>query len=80
MAKKKKKKKIRTSHICLICIFSLLITFIISMIWLFNKYNCVPDTLIYSVFGLFTGELGFMSIIKSIKIKNGEMFLNEDSD
>ena len=68
----KKKKKIKTSQICLICIFSLLVIFIGLMIWLFYRMGSVPDTLIYSVFGLFTGELGFMSIIKSFKIKNGD--------
>lgn len=68
----KKKKKLKTSHICLSCIFALLVVFIGLMIWLFYKMGSVPDTLIYSVFGLFTGELGFMSIIKSFKIKNGD--------
>lgn len=68
----KKRKKLKTSQICLICIFSLLLVFIGLMIWLFYRMGSVPDTLIYSVFGLFTGELGFMSIIKSFKIKNGD--------
>ena len=54
--KKKERKKISTlDRVLLFCAISLLV-FTIVMIVLFCIYQSVPDTLIVSFFGVFTGE------------------------
>lgn len=54
--KKKKRKKISTlDRVLLFCAISLLV-FTIVMIVLFCIFQSVPDTLIVSFFGVFTGE------------------------
>ena len=42
----------------------LLLLFIAIMILLFWRFQAVPESLIYSFFGLFTGELGILGLIK----------------
>ena len=56
MTNKKKRKKISTlDRVLLFCAISLLV-FTIVMIILFCIFQSVPDTLIVSFFGVFTGE------------------------
>ncbi len=50
----------------------LITAFTISMIWLFNKYMMVPDSLIVAVFAAVTGELGWMSMIQKNKDRKQE--------
>lgn len=44
--------------------------FIVIMIFLFVRFQCVPDTLIGCYFGLVGGECGIMGWIKNVKEKN----------
>ena len=56
MTRNTKKKKLNTlDRILLFCAVSVLV-FTITMIVLFCIYQSVPDTLIVSFFGVFTGE------------------------
>lgn len=56
MTRNTKKKKLNTlDRILLFCAISVLV-FTITMIVLFCVYQSVPDTLIVSFFGVFTGE------------------------
>ena len=50
----------------------LITAFTVSMIWLFNKYMMVPDSLIVAVFAAVTGELGWMSMIQKNKERKQE--------
>lgn len=52
---KKKKKRSTLDRVLLFCAISILV-FTIIMIILFCIYQSVPDTLIVSFFGVFTGE------------------------
>lgn len=53
--KRRKKKRSTIDKVLLFCAFSILI-FTLIMIILFCIYQSVPDTLIVSFFGVFTGE------------------------
>ena len=55
-------------------LFLITITFIVANMWLYYKTGGVPDTLIISTFTWLTGELGFLSMIRTKKeaVKNGE--------
>ena len=52
---KKRKKRSTLDKVLLFCAISILV-FTITMIVLFCIYQSVPDTLIVSFFGVFTGE------------------------
>lgn len=58
------KKKMRFAKKVLLFMAFILCAFVAVMIWLFYLYQTVPDALVYSFFGLFTGELGVLGWIK----------------
>lgn len=68
--KNENKNYIRTMDLILIVVGILLISFSISMIFLFKKYGATPDTLITCVFATLGGECGIMGWIKTTKEKN----------
>lgn len=78
MTKRKNKVKLKTMDIVLIVIGILLVCFITVMIFLFRRFNSVPDSLIYSTFGLFTGECGVMGWIKNEKTKSESNFREKE--
>ena len=51
----------------LVCLGLLTVGFIIAMIWLFNKYMMVPDSLIVAYFAALFGELGCTTMIQRAK-------------
>ncbi len=63
-------KKLGTMDKILILIGSFLLVFTGVMIWLFWKYQTIPDTLVTCVFGATAGECGIMGWIKTCKVKN----------
>lgn len=67
-----KKEKFKTMDLILIVVGIILIAFTVEMIYVFIKYNSVPDTLITCVFGALAGECGIMGWIKTTKEKNKE--------
>lgn len=62
-------KKMKTSNVVLIVLGIILVAFILVNLWLFNKYQMIPDTLVQSVFALFLSECGFMAWIRTAKSK-----------
>ena len=67
---KNNKKCFRTMDLILVVVGITLISFTIAMIFLFEKYGSVPDTLITCVFATLGGECGIMGWIKTTKEKN----------
>lgn len=67
---KKNKKCFRTMDLILVVVGITLISFTVAMIFLFEKYGSVPDTLITCVFATLGGECGIMGWIKTTKEKN----------
>lgn len=70
-------KKMKTSNIVLIVLGIILVAFILVNLWLFNKYQMIPDTLVQSVFALFLSECGFMAWIRTAKSKYND---NDDNN
>lgn len=58
------KKRLNKSDIILIAMGITLVIFIITMIIIYCFFQSVPDTLIVSVFAIFTGECGIMGMLK----------------
>lgn len=75
-----KKKKMKTSNIVLLVLGILLVAFIIVNLWLFNKYQMVPDVLISSVLALFLSECGWMAWIRTAKSKYGDTGDDDDEE
>lgn len=65
-----KKKNIGTMDKILVLIGVTTAIFIVTMIFLFVKFQSVPDTLIGCYFGLVGSECGIMGWIKNVKEKN----------
>jgi len=59
--------KLKTMDLILIIIAVFLLTFTITMIWIFLAYGQIPDTLVTSVFLITGGECGAMAWIKTSK-------------
>lgn len=58
------KKKLNKFDVILIIMGITLFLFIVTMIILFCLFQSIPDTLVISVFGIFTGECGIMGMLK----------------
>jgi hypothetical protein len=56
-----------TMNLILVIMFLCLLSFTITMIWLFTMFGSVPDTLITCVFAALAGECGIMGWIKTTK-------------
>lgn len=67
MRKIRKKSKIKVSDIALFIVLILAIVFTSVIIWLFIKYQSIPDTLVTCVFAALFGELGCLTYIKKLK-------------
>lgn len=46
--------------------------FVAVMVWLFNQYQAVPDTLIVAFFAIMGGECGALAMIKRMKERKWE--------
>lgn len=74
-----KKRQRKTMDIVLIILALSTLIFTITMIYLFSKYQTVPDTLITCFFSAVIGECGGMSWIKTTKERTQErLFEVED--
>lgn len=84
MASKKymtKKRKLKSLTIALISVYVFDVIFIGIMIYLFNQYQSVPDTLILSVFGATIGETSACAIIKNKKLElDGKLDLEREGE
>lgn len=67
---KSSRKMIGTMNLILIIVGLFLVLFTMKMIFLFETYGMVPDTLINCVFVALAGECGIMGWIKTSKEKN----------
>jgi hypothetical protein len=76
LAKKKTKNKLRTSNLILGLLGVFILTFIITMIVIFCKYQVVPDTLIQCVLGAGGLEALLLAAIKISKVIKGEEDIN----
>lgn len=72
MSKIKQLLEVNTMNTILAFMGLFLLTFTITMIVIFIKFQSVPDTLITSVFACLGAEGGFMSLIQTTKIKEKE--------
>lgn len=63
------KKKLKTMDLILAVLLTVMILFIITMVWVFLRMGAVPDTLIVSVFAFFGLECGVMGWIKTTKTR-----------
>lgn len=63
------KKKTGTMDKALFIVLVLAVVFTSVIIWLFIKYQEIPDTLVTCVFGALFGELGCLTYIKKLKEK-----------
>ena len=59
----------KTMDIILVIVGVLLLAFTITMIWLFVRFQSVPDTLITAFFACLGTECGVMGWIKNVKEK-----------
>lgn len=59
----------KAMDIILVIVGVLLLAFTVTMIWLFVRFQSVPDTLIGAFFGLMGTECGIMGWIKNVKEK-----------
>lgn len=75
---KKQKKKRHTSNIILVILGLFILIFTGLCMWLFYKFQSIPDTLITAVFGAVFGEAGVMGLIKIFKTKYLESEENEN--
>lgn len=64
--------KLNKIDLFLVMVLALTVAFIIAMIVLFAKYQCVPDTLITGFFALVGGECGVLGWIKASKERKRE--------
>ncbi|MCD8198379.1 MAG: hypothetical protein LUE24_14665 [Lachnospiraceae bacterium] len=62
--------KFGTMNIILIIVGVSLLAFTIAMMWTFDTYGAIPDTLCTCVFTVLGGECGVMGWIKTSKEKN----------
>ena len=69
MTEKQIKRKLKTMDLILAVLLTVMILFIITMIWVYLRMGAVPDTLIVSVFAFFGLECGYMGWIKTTKTK-----------
>ena len=60
-----------TMNLILVIMFLCLLSFTITMIWLFTMFGSVPDTLITCVFAALAGECGIMGGLKPPRKGNG---------
>lgn len=67
--KKSKSKRVNKIDVFLIIILITTAIFIAVMVWLFVKFQSVPDSLIAGFFALMGGECGILGFIKSSKEK-----------
>ncbi|NLY08517.1 MAG: hypothetical protein GXZ11_01240 [Tissierellia bacterium] len=67
--RKKKKKSGDFSKVLVAFIFLFLLAFTVIVLSIFAATGNEPSTLIMSVFGAATGELGYLGMIKNAKIK-----------
>lgn len=67
--KRRAKPKMKTSDMALVIVLTLAIIFTTVMVWLFVKYQSIPDTLVTCVFAALFGELGCLTYIKKLKEK-----------
>ena len=67
---KEQKKNIRTMDIILLIVSILAVSFTVTMIIVFCKYQMIPDVLVTCVFTALFGECGIMGWIKITKVKN----------
>ena len=67
MNDKQIKKKLKTMDLILAVLLTVMVLFIITMVWVFLRMGAVPDTLIVSVFAFFGLECGVMGWIKTTK-------------
>ena len=65
--KRRTRRKVKTCDIALIIVLLLAIIFTSVIIWLFVKYQSIPDTLVTCVFAALFGELGCLTYIKKLK-------------
>lgn len=65
--KRRVRRKAKTCDIALIIVLLLAIIFTSVIIWLFVKYQSIPDTLVTCVFAALFGELGCLTYIKKLK-------------
>lgn len=65
----KTKSRINKIDVFLITILIVTVIFIAAMVWLFVRFQSVPDTLITGFFALIGGECGILGLIKSAKEK-----------
>lgn len=78
MARRKTKKKAKTSNIILGLLGVFILAFIITMIVVFCKYGSVPDTLIQYTLGAGGVEALLLAAIKISKVVVGEKVKGED--
>lgn len=62
-----KNKKVNSMDVILIFMGAVLLIYTGVVLYLFSRTGCEPSTLTISIFGLMTGECGFMSWIKTTK-------------
>lgn len=67
-----KKKRIGAMDLILLIVFLCLVSFTITMIWLFTMFGSVPDTLVTCVYATLGGECGIMGWIKTTKDRTRE--------
>ena len=68
--KKKNKKKMNKIDKILICVLLTTVLFIVAMIYLYVKFQSVPDSLVVGYFGAVFGEVSICGVIKSKIEKN----------
>lgn len=73
MGVRRTKKAKKTTNAVLIFLGIIAILFTACMIWLFYMYQTVPDSLIVAVFSAIFGETSACALIKTAKLKNGEL-------
>lgn len=66
---RRRRKRRRTSYVILTIIAMLSIAFTIACLWLFYKYQEIPDTLVTCFYTTVVGELLVSGLIKMTKTK-----------
>ena len=67
MSAKRRRRRRHTMDIILIIMGVLLVAFTVCMVYLFIRFQAVPDALISSFFATFGAEGGFMAVIMVAK-------------
>lgn len=70
MIKTARKNKRKTSKYIITALLLTALLFTVAMIWLFYKFQSIPDTLVVSFFGAIFGELSVLGMIRTAKVKN----------